>query len=418
MTSSPIPSSPTRSRRADLLVVLAAVTLAPTCWAHVIDDAALPKTERSWRVAASAAVLAPWACQDWPAPYWPGVLVTGGQPVAQDGRLVLEHATLDASFRLNTTWAFQATLGSHDREAAHWETARVAGRWSLGQGELRASLGRDTVRAGSVIDQAGHYDVLSQTPIAKLAATNGPWTDDGLRLGWHQRPDTDGLSGVEIGVWRGQAFPGGAGGPPAVTLHAQGRWHHLEADLLAGHFEPEGRGAAVRTASGSGHSHGSLDCRDSLQQMVCFQGRVDLLQGAVTWSTHDQRWQIRGALLAKRESGVLASTSAAADWQSTQLGGWADVRGPLPVRDGLRWALRLEGLRSDQSLAGSGATFLARAAGLENAVHPWRSTLGLIQALPMGWQLSGEIGRERNGRGTNDFAALRLMWRGQWAGQI
>lgn len=51
-------------------------------------------------------------------------------------------------------------------------------------------------------------------------------------------------------------------------------------------------------------------------------------------------------------------------------------------------------------------------------MHPWRSALGLIQALPMGRQLSAELGRERNGLGTSDFAALRLTWRGQWAGQL
>ncbi|HLO93201.1 MAG TPA: hypothetical protein VK195_02695 [Burkholderiaceae bacterium] len=385
-------------------------------WAHVIDDTALPKADRGWRLAASAAVLAPWSTQDWPAPSWPGVLVRGAQPPAQNGRLALEHATLDASLRLDGSWAVQATLGGHDREPAHWETARVAGRWSLGRGEVRASLGRDTVRAGPVIDQAGHYDELSQTPIAKLASTDGAWTDDGLRLGWHEVSGSDGLNAIELGLWRGRSFPGGAGGPAALTMHLQGRWHHLEANLLAGHFEPEGRGAAAHSAAGGGHSHGALDCRRSLQQRVCFEGRVDLLQGSLAWSTHDQRWQLRGALLAKRETGALASTSAAAGWQSTQWGGWADVRGPL--RTGLRWLLRVEGLRSDQELAGPGAATLARAAGLEGAVHPWRSTFGLIQSLPQGWQLSGELGRERNGLGRNDFAVLRLVWRGQRIGQL
>lgn len=391
--------------------------MALAAHAHEADDAALPE-DPGWRLGATVAAVLPRAERAWPAPAWPGLLIDGQTPRDQHGRLALEHATLDAALRLTPRWALQGTLGWHDGEGAHVETARAAGRWDLGPGgsagELRLSLGRDQVRGGAVLDGAGHFDRFGAMPIAKLAATKGNWIEDGLRLGWHRFAER-GLRGVELGLWRGRAFPGGAGAPPAATLHLHGGWDHVDAHLLLGHVEPEGRGAVQRLGGSTGHSHGSLDCRRSLQQRVCLDGGASLLQASLRWSSEDERWYLGGALIGKREAGLLSSTSAAADWRSTQWGGWVDISGPLPLASTASWALRLEQLRARQQLVGTGASGLAREAGLDGARQPWRATLALLQPLDWlgtDWQLSAEAGQEHSGLGRQAFAALRLIWRG------
>lgn len=408
----------TRSPRLEAAALVLALA-ATAARAHEPGADALPQTP-GWQLGGALALVLPAADQRWPTANWPGVLVQGSAPPDQRRGLRLEHATLDLAARLNPWFGVQLAAGWHDRDDAHLEAAQLQGRLPAWGGELSAMLGRDTVRLGAVIDGAGHFDRFSQPPLAQRAVFDGPWVDDGLRVGWRPGADPDadvnGLRGVEIGLWRGRVFPGGPAGPavPSVLLHAG--WGHLDAHLGLARFEPEARGAAALSLGQTGHVHGALDCRRGLQQRVCFDGRADVLAGSLQWEPESVEVTLALAGLLRRERGTLYATSGSAALDTTLAGFWADAH----WQAGARWtaSARVERLVPKNRLTGVGTALLARDAGLANGAPVQRLTAALAYTLQPGLELALEAGRERADGGTAvSHIALRALWRSpRWLG--
>ncbi len=405
---------PTRSRSSRLVAVALGLGLAAGCAvAHEPGADALPD-EPGWKAGAALAMLLPRAEERWPTAAWPGVLINGSAPRDQRGGLRLEHGTLDLAARVNATWGVAVSAGWHDREPVHTEAALLQGRWSRGEHDYELRLGRDTVRMGAVIDSAGHFDRFSQVPLAKRATVNGQWIDDGLALAW-RRSEADGLRALELGLWRGRAFPGGPSGPAVPSLHLHTGRGHVDAHLAVAHFEPEGRGAAAQSAGAVGHVHGSLDCRSSLQLRVCVDGRVDLLGGSLQWEPEASDWTLAVAGLWRRERGAIYSGSGDAAWHSRVGGAWVDVGWQATPR----WRLnaRAERLVANNRLEGVGTVLLAQAAGLSGAAPVSRWTAAAQFAPREQWVFSLEAGQERHAAGRGAHAALRLIWRQpRWLG--
>lgn len=405
----PIPSTPPERRTRLRLAVLAAVLSSQAAFAHEPGSDLIPELP-GWRLDAAAAAVAADADERWPASALPGVLGQGLAPRRGDGRLRLEHATLGLAARLDARWGAQWVIGQHDRDPAHTESALLQVNLPLGPDRLSAQVGRDTVRMGATLDGAGHFDRFSQTPLAKRGVLDDQWIDDGASLRWRREDVERGLRGLELGLWRGHTFPGGPAGALVPTLRVHAGWDHWDLQLFASHLEPEARGSAMQTAGAEGHVHGSLDCRDSLAQRVCFDGRSELLGASLRWDREDGRLSLALAGLARRESGALYSLSSTADYRATTTGWWADLAWS-PWQD---WTLALRGERlvASNRLGSAGATQLAREAGLLGGKPVDRVSLALLRTLGWGTQLALETGSESQaGGGRLSHVALRLIWR-------
>lgn len=369
-----------------------------------------------WRVEAAAAAVAVHADGRWPAEDPRGVLVTGTQVPDRAGGLRLEHGLLALGWRSSPAlwhgWlpaavaadglALRWVAGWHDRDAAHVEAAGLLLPWALDDGHLILALGREAVPMGPVIDRAGHLDLYGQPTLAQQATVGGTWIDDGLRLRW----DADaqrGLRTLQAGLWRARAFPGGPAGPAAPSLQAQIGWDDWALDLFAARLAPEARGAAARTAGATGHVHGSLDCRRSLQQRVCFDGHSSLAAASLAWQPTGRPWQAAAALMWRHEQGALYSRESEVAWTGRTEGGWLDLRWTPRADWTLGW--RAERLVPRHTLSGPGAAAIADSAGLSNAAPTTRLTLALGWTLRPGWQLSVETGRQRTAGRANSTSS-------------
>lgn len=362
-----------------------------------------------WQLGAAAAVVAPAADARWPTAGWPGVLVLGSAPRDQRRGLRLEHATIELASRIDARRGARLAVGWHDRDRAHLEAAVLQGDYVWRGQALRLQVGRDTVRLGGVIDGAGHFDVFSQPPLAKRGVLNEQWIDDGIRAQW-QAAGADGLRALELGLWRGRSFPGGPAGPAVPSVHVHGGLGHLDAHLSVARLQPRSRGAAAQLAGATGHVHGNLDCRASLQQRVCFDGAVDLLAGSVRWEPDDSAWSFSAAGLLRHERGALYAAAADADFRATVSGLWADARWRL--RPDWQLAARAERLSADNRLQGVGTAALAGASGLATAGGPVeRLTLAVQHEIGPSLALSFEAGQERHAAGRVSHVALRAVWR-------
>lgn len=405
----PIPSPHPERRSARAALAAALLCGALSAQAHEPGTEIIPELP-GWRVDAAAAALAAEADGRWPAAALPGVLGMGLAPPRADGRLRLEHATLGLAARLDARWGAQWVIGQHDSDKPHAESALLQFSLPLGADRLSAQLGRDTVRMGATLDGAGHFDRFSQTPLAKRGVLDDQWIDDGASLRWQREDMERGLRGLELGLWRGHAFPGGPTGALVPTLRAHGGWDHWDLQLFASHLEPEARGSAMQSVGAEGHAHGSLDCRESLAQRVCFDGRSELLGASLRWDRDDGRLSLALAGLARRESGTLYSLSSTADYRATTAGWWADLAWS-PWQD---WTLALRGerLAASNRLNGAGATQLAREAGLLDGKALDRLSLALLHSLGWGTQLAVEASSERQATGGRiSQLGLRLIWR-------
>lgn len=400
---------PTRSHRTERRAI-AALLLALTCRgvaAHDVTVDPLPDSP-GWRLGGAAALVLPHADARWPTAAWPGVLTTGLAPRDQTGGLRLEHATLDAAVLLERTLGARVAIGWHDRESAHVEAATLIGRSSIAEDLLEVRVGRDIVRLGDAIDRAGHYDRFSQTPLVKRAVLDDRWIDDGLVLAW-RRAAHDGLREAELGVWRGRSFPGAAAGPVVPAMRIRFGWDPFDIQLSAARLQPEARGAAAQSAGSLGHAHGALDCRDSLQQRVCFDGVTDVLAASVSWTPDTLPVSITFAGLSRRERGAIHSMSGDASIMSRLDGGWLDI----VWQPAARWALatRLERLVPDHRLEGTGTALLAREGGLAGAGPVSRASVALLHEITDALQLSIEAGQERFEGGRVSFLGLRAILR-------
>jgi hypothetical protein len=379
----------------------------PCLLAHEVDADPLPLAP-GWHLGAAAAAVVPFADARWPTAVWPGVLTTGIAPPDQRGGVRLEHATIAAAARFDERFGASLAVGLHDRDGAHLEAATLIGRHALGEEVLEARVGRDLVRLGDAIDRAGHYDRFSQTPLAKRGVLDDRWIDDGVVLAWRGYRER-GLRDIEAGLWRGRSFPGAAAGPAVPSLRVRLGWEHFDLQLAGVHLQPQARGAAAQSAGASGHSHGPLDCRESLQQRVCFDGTVEVLAASLQWLPDDLPWSVTLAGLSRRERGTMYSTSGSAAQRTRLDGAWLD----LVWRPTGYWtlAMRLERLVPDTRLEGTGTAALASEGGLAGGGPVSRATFAVLREVGESLQLSIEAGHERFEAGQVSFIGVRAVWR-------
>lgn len=417
-TPSPTPPRHPEVRRLGLACVLALPFVAAQ--AHDLSQDPVPASP-GWRLGAAAAVTAldVSGADPWPAARWSGLPGSGNAPEDRRGGS-LEHATVDlaaavkpdAATRLGAVLA----LGRHGSGPVHTEAARIEARTDLGLDRLSLQLGRDRVPLGAALTSAGHFDRQAQTPVVKRLALDGDWIADGINLRW-QRGVTHGLQGVDLGFWRTRSWPGSAAAGWSPAFHLEGGGDTWRADLAVARLRPQGRGIPVTVAS-QVHSHDTPDCRVSTVNLVCFDGRTDLLGASLMWDPHAQPWTLTLAGLIQRDSGHLSSPLGQADTRSLTRGGWVDLQWQLAAP----WlaGLRLERAQATHHLTGPGASRVASDAGLSPNTPVTRATATLSWSPTPRWTLGAEAGTESSSLPRTRWLGLRAVWseprllRGAW----
>lgn len=372
--------------------------------AHGLVGEAIPN-EVGARVGASLALS--WLNADAAIPMstLPGVLLTGGHQEDRDG-LSLEHGVLDAGVRFNDTFGATLALGWHGSESGHVEAAWVEAR----RGNLTLGLGRNRVPLGPVMTPAGHMDRFALMPLAKQAAFDGDWIEDGLNLRWRD----SGPSELEVnaGVWRAKAFPGVDEADVAPALHVGGYLGNIRLDGFVARVKPEKRGTAIQQSS-DGHSHAAPTCAESLTGLICFDGTSDIAGASARWHAATQPFEVSVAGIMRRERGDLYSSIGDTDYSGDTRGGWIEAAWTLRPE----WIvlLRSERVVAEHDLTGFGASLIARDAGF--LPEPGATTR---HALAFAWlprkdmTLTAEIGSERADGDSNAYVGLRLLWTGDW----
>lgn len=361
-----------------------------------------------------------------PAVRLPGVTGTGERP--EDGRgWALEHATVGAGLRWTRNVAASVAVGWHGDGEHHVETAwlqldlddPLARTGDEGdrfadsdQRSVTLGAGRHRVPIGATLERAGHFDRYSQMPLAKRAAFNGDWIEDGLNLRWTPhagdgRPGLRWLEAIDLGLWRARRFPGGHDGPMAPLLHARVRLGSLAVDGFFTRMKPDGRGSFVGRDD-AGHTHSAPRCDSALDEVACFGGRVDLFGASANWTTPIRGVTVDVAALVRRERGELFSGNGSTRYRGRSQGGWVDLTwAPLE-----RWeaGLRHEWLRASNAVAGIGATRVAADAGIL-PYRPSRRTVAMVGfRAHRDWRVGIEAGRESIGERGSSLVALRLAW--------
>ena len=414
MHSSPTPSSPTRLCSPEphaswRWLVLCAALLAGQARAHgEVDDPLPAETGLSWEAAAVLRTLQ--ANKPLPSAHLDGVLLQGDAGMDPDGTQ-LEHGTLGLAARWNDTWGARLVIGKHRSEAAEAEEAWVQARHDADNGDVwRLAAGRQRPAMGAVLAGAGHFDSFGLMPLSTRMATDHHWVDDGLQLAWRREATANWA--VDLGLWRGQGFPGSAKGASAPSLHlgwGQGPW---QADALWAGFRPQGRGATVSTTAG--HSHGAPVCDASFTEVICFSGDTTLVGGSLRWSgpAAQNPWPftLTAAGWLRRDNGALESANGLADLASDHRAGWLEALWHARPDWTLGW--RGERLSATHRLHGAGASLLVTEARLQ-LYQPSRR-----QALTLGWQvrpwarLHLETGQENVAGTRARYTALRLLLSG------
>lgn len=407
--SSPTPSLPTRSSepRALLVALLAGLLHAGTAQAHGDGDG-IPEST-GYRAGASVALAHVQGSEPAPIATLPGVLLLGQS--AEDRRqTALEHGVLDLGWRLNPHLGATLAVAWHGKDPVHTEAALLEAR----HGATSLSLGRTRVPLGQTILRAGHLDHFALMPLAKRAAFNGDWLDQGANLRW-QNPHEDAAWSVQelnLGLWRGRAFPGSrSGGPLAPALHAQFGGHDWTLDASVAHFAPAQRAAALQSLQ-AGHSHNAPTCSDSLKGVVCFDGRSTVAASSLRWTPSAMpQLSLSAAGMWRSESGQLYSRDGDGHYTGQTRGWWADALWRFQPA----WlaGVRAEGLDARQTLQGVGASLLAVQSGLSPNRPVQRQAVTLGWTVHTGLVLSGEVGQESStdeAKGRATFTALRLVW--------
>lgn len=361
--------------------------------AHGEADDALPP-EAGVRMSAAAALSSVHASTELPSQRLRGFLLQGD--AGSDRRdHALEHATLGAAIRMNEALGAVLTLGKHGADAAHVEDAWLQWRHDGDDDTVwRLSAGRQTPALGAAMTQAGHMDTFTLMPLAKQAAFNGDWIDDGLQATW-TKDSTQGRWRADVGLWRGNVFPGGQGASPVPSLHlgwAQGPW---AVDGWAVRFAPDGRGSRIHSLAG--HSHTAPDCTTQSKDTVCFKGHSTVLGASVVWRGAESSTRLPLTLSAagwwRDDRGGLTSANGAVNYTGNVVGGWAQAL--WDVHPQWQTGVRLERVGAKQRLQGAGATLVAADTGL-NAYAPSTRVAGVLnwQAHPR-VQVGLELGRER-----------------------
>lgn len=381
-----------------------ACTAAP---AHEGTDQALPAQPGLRLGAALVAGMAD-AGDAWPALRLPGIFSNGATP-SDRRKPHLEHATLEAGLRVNRWLAAAVAWGWHDADPPHLEAAWLQLKAPLGDDGWALGLGRNRLPMGRVIEGGGHFDRFAAMPLAKRAVLGGDWIDDGLSLRWDRSHDgpLPWLETLDLGVWRGRVYPGGAAGPAVPALHASVKLGDWRLDGFAAALRPRGRGAHTQGPN-TVHTHARPDCSGALTGITCFDGRSEVLGGSLAADLPWAGLQLRAGGLLRRDRGLLYSANGEAQYRGSTGGGWVDLLWPLMPKAEL--ALRAENLRGVQTLAGSSALLAARDAGLLGSVPLRRASAALALQVMPDVRLSVEFGGEQQGQEHNDFTALRVVW--------
>jgi hypothetical protein len=394
--------------RGALLAVAGGLMLSPSA-AHDVAVEPVPDVA-GWRIGAGVAVTAIGANDPIPSATLPGVLDTGQNAPDRRG-LGLEHAAIGAGLRLNDMFGANLAVGWHVGEAAHLEAAWVQARWASDAALLTLGAGRAKVPMGSVLTSAGDFGRFSLVPLVKRGSLNEDWYDEGATLSWRGAAEAL-LRRVDVGAWRGTGFPGGGDLPVVPSLHVQLAHGEVEMDGFFAYLQPTGRGTYARGSTSPGHTHGVPTCEVSLSGLVCFDGRVNVLGGSLSWASHEWPVTVVAAALWRDEQGSLYSQNGNATYHGKTLGGWVDA--VWDWREDWQLAARFEALSATQNLSGPGAALVAAEAGLLPNWPAQRLTAALAYSPDPAWRLSAEIGNERTGGSDNPFLMLRVVWTAPW----
>lgn len=409
MNFSPIPSSPIRSPRLEcrLAVLCAGALLALSAQAHE-EEQTIPE-QACLRLGAAVALAHVDASQALPSQRLQGYLLRGD--VGIDRRAsALEHAVVEASWRVDSQWSAYAAVGQHDSDPTHAEAAWLRYELDAPEDETRrVQIGRMRPQLGPVMTQAGHMDRFALMPLARRVTVDGDWIDDGAQLS--ARRDWGEWTGhADLGLWRGRAFPGAAGSSPAPSLHLgieRGDWR---GDLFAITMQPEGRGALAQSQAG-GHTHNAPDCGTLQAGVLCFSGRSQVAGSSLQWQSHEWPVTLQGAYWLRQDDGTLRSVNGQADHTASYQGSW--LQALWRPRPAWELGIRSERITADLSLDGAGATLLAQEAGLTGSAPVRRDTLLLSWQAHRLVTVSTEVGREtRGGQGVN-FAIVRAVFSGK-----
>ena len=386
--------------------------LSGTVQAH---DAALANWEAQpgFRLAPRLALNWVDASPRWPSATPPGVLLPPATGRDQAHRLILEHATLAAAWQPLPQWKLDGALGWHQGEPMHLERLRLSHRTPRRQGDWLWQLGRMDAWHDRALADAGHFDIWVPTPWAKEALLGGDTGGDGGGLSWsaQDRADLPAWIPVSAGLSAFRRAQQADGPDRPWQWQAHGAWKlgTTRWGLSLAQGDVRDQGTPTATVGSAAHSHGALDCRQSLAQRVCFTGHQTRLALSAQWQSPSQPWQALGVWVQARQRGELSTRDAVVDWRSLTSGGWAQLTHAFAP--GWQAGVRHEWLHVDQRLSGPGATLLAREAGLSPDSAPQRVALVLSQQFRHHWQWGVELGRQQ-GRGLADgsYGLLRLSW--------
>ena len=331
-----------------------------------------------------------------------GYLLQGDPGIDRRGT-GLEHAVVEAGWRINETWGATVAVGQHGTDQSHVEAAWVQAQRRYGPDDWLLIAGRQRPELGPVLTMAGHMDRFAMVPLAKRVAVNDDWIDDGLQFGWRR----DGLDlkwSVDAGLWNGQVFPGASNSAMVPSLHtgvALGDWN---LDGFYARFEPKGRGAVITSSTGA-HSHSAPVCDALLKQIVCFDGASELTGASLRWNSHD--WPVTASLAGwmRRDSGVLQSANGIANYTGDNQGAWADVTWRFLPRAEV--GVRVENLYASHNLHGAGASLVASEAGFGTYKPANRSALMVAYLPSENLEIRFESGEEDVAGIHGTYTALR-----------
>jgi hypothetical protein len=398
-------ASRTHSRRLERCTILACGLMAVTgSAAHGLVGNAIPN-EVGARVGASLALS--WLNADAAIPMatLPGILLSGNRQEDRDG-FGLEHGVIDAGVRFNETIGATLAMGWHGTDVGHVEAAWLEAR----RGNFNLGLGRNRVPLGPVITHAGHMDRFALMPLAKQAAFDGDWIEDGLNLRW--RHGGPGDLEFNAGLWRAKTFPGVDDSNAAPSLHVGGYLGNVRLDGFVARIKPEKRGTSIQQTS-DGHSHAAPTCAESLTGLVCFDGSSDIGGVSARWHAATLPFEVSVAGIIRRERGDLYSTIGDTDYSGDTRGGWIEAAWTLRPE----WIvlLRSERLVAEHDLTGFGASLVARDAGfLPDPGATTRHALSVAWLPRKDMTVTAEIGSERADGDSNGYVGLRFLWTGDW----
>lgn len=411
MNSSPTPSSPTRSRRSERrpATLLAALGLLSGLTAQAHEEAQAIPEQAGLRLGAALALSNVKASQALPSQRLQGYLVHGDAGIDRRAS-TLEHAVVEAGWRIDSQWSAYAAAGQHDRDPAHTEAAWLRYEFDAPEDQTRTvQLGRMRPQMGPVMTQAGHMDRFALMPLARRVALDGDWIDDGVQFSARQAWD-EWTGDADLGLWRGRTFPGTANSSPAPSLHLgieRGDWR---GDLFASFLQAEGRGALAQSTTG-GHTHNAPDCSTLKAGVLCFGGSSQVAGASLQWQSHDWPVTLQGSYWLRQDDGTLRSVNGQAEHSATYGGGW--LQALWQPRADWELGMRTERISADLSLKGAGATLLAQEAGLSGSAPLRRDTVLLSWQPHRSVTVSAEAGQETQGGQRVNFTVLRAVFRGK-----